>query len=630
MEPIDKVLDITQKHNGESLKTASPSPSPTPTASFLISKIKEIIKTPCKSFKPPTIKFELSEKAAAFNSKLLHAVNFDTERLISSQGDTILTPGSEFRDVSFLDSLLSKFHRWPKLKLIIQQGASYPLLPHSDLDEETKQKDIIGAMKQGNNLSAKSSENKPILLSHYKKEVEKGWMIPFLREDVPKLKDAGVIPAGIAEQHSINEKGETIEKKRVTHDGSRPRLSGTSVNSLCDKSKLDPAIFAFALFRILHMVHILRIRNPFAPILLGKYDLDAAYRRIHARHKEARQCITIIDRIAYLLTRLPFGTTPAADCFTTASEVVTDLAQLIAEDDSWDPLDLHSPLADEVPEADLPSSEVNLEIKPLPLIKDLEPKNIYHDVYIDDIVSVVLAYTKYILRARQAAPLAIHSIFRPLDKLEAVIRDHVLCIRKLFGEGKLSEIKAVFGWIINTREFTVSLSDDKHRNYSKIIKDMLSSYKKIKEEDLESLIGKINHAAFVIPLLRYFLTRLRYRLKCIKTKGSQLLHKWDREDLKLILKFLGKANKKGIRIDHITFTFPDYFTISDASKFGMGGFTSEGFAWRYKIPDHLLGIFSINILEFIAAIITISLSLLTYWGQRMIPMASKYVAFLTT
>ena len=103
-------------------------------------------------------------------------------------------------------------------------------------------------------------------------------MIPFLREDIIKIPNAGIIPAGIAQQTTIDSNGNITEKKRPTHDASSPRHSKTSVNSLCDKNQLDPCVFAFCLIRILHMIHILRVQNPSTPILIGKYDLDAAYR----------------------------------------------------------------------------------------------------------------------------------------------------------------------------------------------------------------------------------------------------------------------------------------------------------------------------------------------------------------
>ena len=67
---------------------------------------------------------------------------------------------------------------------------------------------------------------------------------------------------------------------------------------------------------------------------------------------------------------------------------------------------------------------------------------------------------------------------------------------------------------------------------------------------------------------------------------------------------------QGIRIYHITFCYPSIFTISDAWEYGMRGFCSEGFAWRFKLPSHLIERFSINLLEFIAARITIKMTLL--------------------
>lgn len=100
-------------------------------------------------------------------------------------------------------------------------------------------------------------------------------MIPFLKEDLINIPNAGVIPAGITKQRTINELGEIIDKKRVTHNASRPRKSGTSVNSLSDKDILDPCLFAFCLIRILNMIQAMRITYPSIPILLGKFDLDA-------------------------------------------------------------------------------------------------------------------------------------------------------------------------------------------------------------------------------------------------------------------------------------------------------------------------------------------------------------------
>ena len=403
-----------------------------------------------------------------------------------------------------------------------------------------------------------------------------GWMIPFLKDDLINIKGAGVIPIGINKQFTIDENGNQILKRRLTHDASRPRISGTSINSLCDKDQLDDYQYPYCLMRLLHQIHFWRALHPLIPILINKYDLDSAYRRLHVLLQFALLCITIIGQIAYLLLRLPFGTTPAAERFCTVSETIADLTQAIVDDNTWDPNTLHSNLSELIPEEECPTTLKALQQQPFHLMVQPQHKNIKVDVYIDDIVTLVLALNKKLIeRAKHGAPLALHSVFRPVCKNESIPRNAILSLRKLLGEGKLSEIKNTLGWIINTRLFTISLEEEKFLRWNKEIKDLIASCKPTTSSVLESIIGKINHAAFIIPLIRYFLTRLRYRLKVITKEGNQNLTAWDKADLKLISDMLHHSCYRGIRIDHITFCYPSLFTASDASEHGLGGFCSE-------------------------------------------------------
>ena len=63
-------------------------------------------------------------------------------------------------------------------------------------------------------------------------------------------------------------------------------------------------------------------------ILIGKTDLDTAYFRIHANAKTASTCVAIVDELAFLCLRLPFGTTPAPLSYTTFSEAAIDQAKI--------------------------------------------------------------------------------------------------------------------------------------------------------------------------------------------------------------------------------------------------------------------------------------------------------------
>jgi hypothetical protein len=62
--------------------------------------------------------------------------------------------------------------------------------------------------------------------------------------------------------------------------------------------------------------------------------------------------------------------------------------------------------------------------------------------------------------------------------------------------------------------------------------------------------------------------------------------------------------QKGRSINHTTVTLPRIFTKQDASTKAMGGYTCFGLAWRFIILRELEKFFHINILEFLAVVIT--------------------------
>lgn len=121
------------------------------------------------------------------------------------------------------------------------------------------------------------------------------------------LEEAEVIPIGVAFQKSISEEGEIIDKPRITHDLSFNTESGTSVNDRTIDSLLTECVYGQCLRRILHRIQLMRRTYPDMTILLAKFDLDAAYRRLHTHPKHAVKAITIVEKLAYILIRLPFG-----------------------------------------------------------------------------------------------------------------------------------------------------------------------------------------------------------------------------------------------------------------------------------------------------------------------------------
>ena len=107
-----------------------------------------------------------------------------------------------------------------------------------------------------------------------------------------------------------------------------------------------------------------------------------------------------------------------------------------------------------------------------------------------------------------ATLLAIYILVRPVSDQEPIPRDDLVAMNKLRSEGSLSEVKEVLGWSINTRSFTVSLSTKKPEQWGNQIRSILKANRDT-PSFLESLIGRLNHAPFIIPMSSHYLNRIR-------------------------------------------------------------------------------------------------------------------------
>ena len=177
--------------------------------------------------------------------------------------------------------------------------------------------------------------------------------------------------------------------------------------------------------------------------------MDAAYRRLHVTMSAAVTCITILNDIAYLLSRIPFGAEAAPAKFSEISDSITDIIFDLALDPSWKPDDLKSsfPIDDTVnllPD-DIPFDTANPPLFALP------PRQIIFDDYIDDIMGAALLLHDNILRLKQATPTVLEAIFRQHQIEDANHRNLIINMIKHLAEGTISERNTFLGWIIDTR-----------------------------------------------------------------------------------------------------------------------------------------------------------------------------------
>ena len=106
---------------------------------------------------------------------------------------------------------------------------------------------------------------------------------------------------------------------------------------------------------------------------------------------------------------------------------------------------------------------------------------------------------------KTTALLVIHTIFRPLQYSEPLKHDEPLSLFNISGEGQLGECKTCLGWDIQTRSLRLFLPIEKETYGVQDIRAYLASTK-INTDNLESLIGKINHATHISPPEIYLIT----------------------------------------------------------------------------------------------------------------------------
>ena len=166
--------------------------------------------------------------------------------------------------------------------------------------------------------------------------MENDWSLPIIIDSVCHINNAGVFLIGVAEHFSINKKGYHYRKRCVTHDFSFPGPKGILVNKRVLKDTLQPCLFGFFFFRILHTIADMRIKWTSKIILINNTDIDAEYHHIHAIGCITSTCITIVYNLTLLFLLLPFGMTPATVEYTRVSKAEINLGNDLLREKSQD------------------------------------------------------------------------------------------------------------------------------------------------------------------------------------------------------------------------------------------------------------------------------------------------------
>jgi hypothetical protein len=587
--------------------------------------LTEVAHTDCPTPAAPDIRFDLSESSLEANGKLLEAQHFDFSSFLETQKGTTAWHGSEFRATKHIRQVLGEHPILEYLESTFQEGMPYHFT--KEISEPERQAEFEAQIARGNHKSATDDEDAVQALLD--REVKHGFSMPIPSALVDKLRGAMVQPCGLASQFALQSDGSRKRKKRLTHDLSHSATGpNVSVNDRVDMDRYPEMFYGWCLLRLIHFIVCLRSDHPGVPIFIAKYDYSDAYRRISHSASAAVRTILVLGGVAYISLRLAFGGSCNPACFCAFSEALTDVANELSCS-KFDPSRVTSPV---VSDSTLKAKDYHVEGTPFgigipPAVEVPTRLTSRKDCFIDDVVAVFLGSDENLAREVHTVPLAAHVLSRPHagDDTEPIPRKPLFAPDKLLAEGTPCEVMIVLGWLLDTRKLIVQLPFDKFVAWSQDVEAVVET-KKVSHEELESLVGRLNHASFLIPLSRHFLNGLRERMDSrSRTSGGNFARKQvvrltadELADLQLWLQFLVQA-KEGISMNLLTIRTPSRMAWSDSCPFGIGGYTLRGFAWRIKIPHSspLFGDDSVNnVLEFLGMAVSVKLLLLEAKDER--------------
>jgi hypothetical protein len=535
--------------------------------------IEEVAATAVVTPLAPPIRFDLSEDSVKFNSELLKESNLDVEEFLAKHQDTTLNFGSEFRPIGDLGRILGGHPNFAFFSNVLENGMDYCFT--EELSESQRQAEVTAMMKRGNHQSVQ--EDSEAVAKLLAKDVLHGFSIPLSPDLIPDLANAMVQPAGVVKQFLLQADGSREMKSRLTQDLSFPLTSlSASVNKRIDMGACAEMIYGWCLSRVIHFIVALRLAHPLIRIFIMKYDYSDACRRVAHSPSAAAQSIIIFARVAYLSLRLTFGGSTNPPTWCSFSEMVTHLSNEIPLCKEWDHDLLRSPDQPTTPSPSLLPDDI-LFAHAMPMAVQV-PTTVTarSDSFIDDLIRVFLDTPSTRAREPHAVPLAIHVTSRPYaGNAKPIKRRELVSQPKLIAEGGPAEVQTVLSWNLNTRSLLVILPADKFQAWTCNLRSIIARRQGTFGE-LETTDGRLNHVAYIIPLSRHFLNRIRLQIKARKRKNQELsLAQDELDDFELWIVFLTQANK-GISMNKITIRQPTKICWSDSCPFGIGGFLLSG------------------------------------------------------
>jgi hypothetical protein len=186
------------------------------------------------------------------------------------------------------------------------------------------------------NNHKKANDLPAIVEQSIQTDIAYGFAFPILIPAIEKIPQTMVCPLGIVQQTTLSANGTRTIKNRLTHDQTFCVLPDSeSVNDLLDMDKYPELVYGHCLRRILYQIFALRQQYPSYRILVAKYDIKQAFRRVHYHGADAVKCLSVHNDLAIVQLRMRFGGSNCPTTWCSLSEITADLSNEILDATDW-------------------------------------------------------------------------------------------------------------------------------------------------------------------------------------------------------------------------------------------------------------------------------------------------------
>ena len=442
------------------------------------------------------------------------------------------------------------------------------------------------AVERGPHPSAQTAEAIELFAEDISYQEKAGFCQVFLWDELRSLhpKSLKISPVAVVPQEG--------RRGRIILDLSFPVYQEVDgVVSIIQSSVNDtteikaPTVPVKEIGKVLHrLLHFMKMTKAGKWILFSKLDISDGFWRLVVRKEDSFNFAFVLPQLPGQPTRIvvpsavQMGWVESPSYFCAVTETARDITQHLINTN-----------------ASLPAHPIenSMTIPTVPLRAQTDEPDSSIQVYVDDFVNATTQSTDetYVPKIRRASIHGIHSVFPETATTKHANGKEPISESKLKkGDGNFDTTKEMIGFKFCGIKRTVCLPVAKAKRFIKETHTMLRR-KRIPLKLLQTVVGKLRHAAVILPAARGFFTPLNNIMNT--SERSITLNIDAKSALRDTCTLIHQLGKRPTHVNELIPDPPSHVAYHDAAAEGAGGVwfsLTDGMqpmVWRMEFPQDI-------------------------------------------